>query len=411
MTLATENAPAERLNQKELEEQYQLVSNVPYVSDILDAMPNMTLLLNECRQIVFANTAFCAFMSIAGGDEPVGCCPGEAVECIHPDYLGKRPGEMVGCVNSDLSEGGCGTTLFCRTCGAVRSIVNSQDLNSLDIQECRMVYGKDEQPLDLRVWSRPLEIEGCRFTVFSVTDISDEKRRKALERIFFHDVLNTAGGVKGLADLLAEMKLNEEDKKEIVLMLSSSSDQLVDEINAQRFLMEAERGDFQVWVQNLEADSVLEGLRRQFHAAPCASGKTMVITGSADGVSLTSDPVLLRRVLGNLVKNAFEASGEGEEVTVGCVSDERGVLFSVRNSMVLPEDVQSQIFLRSFSTKGNGRGVGTYSVKLLTEKYLEGSVLLESSEAAGTVFTVCFPHCIEGNCPDLETLKVNADVG
>ena len=410
MTLATENAPAERLSQEELEEQYQLVSKAPYVSDILDAMPNMTLLLNECRQIVFANTAFCAFMSITG-DEQAGYCPGEAVDCMHSDYLGKRPGEMVGCVNSDLSKGGCGTTLFCRTCGAVRAIVNSQDLKSLDVQECRMVYGKDEQPLDLRVWSRPLEIEGCRFTVFSVTDISDEKRRKALERIFFHDVLNTAGGVKGLADLLTEMKLSEEDKKEIVLMLSSSSDQLVEEINAQRFLMEAERGDMKVWVQDLQVASVLEGLRRQFHAAPCAEGKTMGIEGALDGVSLTSDPVLLRRVLGNLVKNAFEASGEGEEITVGCVSDERGVSFSVQNSAVLSEEVKNQVFLRSFSTKGSGRGVGTYSVKLLTEKYLQGSVLLESSEAAGTVFTVCFPHCIEGTCANLETLKVNAHVG
>ncbi len=410
MALATEHAPAERRSQKVLEEQYRLVAGLPFVSEILDAIPNMTVLLNECRQIVFANTAFCAFIGITGGDELITDCPREAVDCIYADYLGKRPGETVGCVNADLSEGGCGTTLFCRTCGAVRSILNSQEGHSLDIQECRMVYGEDRKPLDLRVWSHPLEIEGNHFTVFSVLDISDEKRRKALEQIFFHDVLNTAGGVKGLADLLTEMELSEEDKREIVLMLSSSSDQLVEEINAQRFLMEAERGDMAVWAQDLRAGSVLEGLRRQFHAAPCAEGKTMVIAGSVDDISLTSDPVLLRRVLGNLVKNAFEATEEGEEIAVSCVSDESGVSFSVRNSAVLSEEVQNQIFQRSFSTKGNGRGIGTYSVKLLTEKYLLGDVSLRSSQDEGTVFTVRFPHRIEGTCADLETLKVNTDV-
>jgi len=234
MALATEHAPAERLEPTALEEQYRLVAGLPFVSEILDAIPNMTVLLNECRQIVFANTAFCAFVGIKGGSELMSDCQGEGLDCIHADYLGQRPGEMVGCVNANLSEGGCGTTLFCRTCGAVRSIVNSQELKSLDVQECRMIYGEDRKPLDLRVWSHPLEIEGHHFTVFSVTDISDEKRRKALEQIFFHDVLNTAGGVKGLADLLTEMELSEEDKREIVLMLSSSSDQLVEEINAQR---------------------------------------------------------------------------------------------------------------------------------------------------------------------------------
>jgi len=56
------------------------------------------------------------------------------------------------------------------------------------------------------------------------------------------------------------------------------------------------------------------------------------------------------------------------------------------------EDVQLQLFQRSFSTKsGTGRGVGSYSVKLLTEKYLRGTVTFSSSEAQGTTFTVRLP--------------------
>ena len=42
----------------------------------------------------------------------------------------------------------------------------------------------------------------------------------------------------------------------------------------------------------------------------------------------------------------------------------------------MPDEVKAQIFERSFSTKGRGRGIGTYSIKLLTERYLEGTCLL-----------------------------------
>ena len=40
----------------------------------------------------------------------------------------------------------------------------------------------------------------------------------------------------------------------------------------------------------------------------------------------------------------------------------------------MPRQVQLQIFKRSFSTKGAARGLGTYSMRLLSERYLKGVV-------------------------------------
>ena len=66
--------------------------------------------------------------------------------------------------------------------------------------------------------------------------------------------------------------------------------------------------------------------------------------------------------------------------------------FLVHNPGAMPEEVQEQIFQRSFSTKAkNGRGVGTYSIKLFTEKYLGGRVSFTSTEHEGTTFTVVLP--------------------
>jgi signal transduction histidine kinase len=60
----------------------------------------------------------------------------------------------------------------------------------------------------------------------------------------------------------------------------------------------------------------------------------------------------------------------------------------------MPADVQLQMFHRSFSTKGKGRGTGTYSVKLLTEKYLQGRVAFTSTPASGTTFEVTLPYAL-----------------
>ncbi len=57
----------------------------------------------------------------------------------------------------------------------------------------------------------------------------------------------------------------------------------------------------------------------------------------------------------------------------------------------MPEAVQLQLFQRSFTTKGLGRGIGTYSIRLLTERYLGGKVSFTSTPAAGTRFELSFP--------------------
>jgi sensor histidine kinase regulating citrate/malate metabolism len=54
----------------------------------------------------------------------------------------------------------------------------------------------------------------------------------------------------------------------------------------------------------------------------------------------------------------------------------------------MKREVQLQLFQRSFSTKGNNRGLGTYSMKLLGEQYLNGRVDFESSTQTGTTFSV-----------------------
>lgn len=375
--LETQFAPAERASFETLQAQADKISKIEMLESMFSVVPNPVVILNQERQIVFANTAFKELINVSDWQL----------------IMGRRPGEAVNCIHAFETAGGCGTTQFCSECGAVKAIMKAQK-GKADVQECRITakVGEDITALDLRVWATPYEIGGETFTVFSVADISSEKRRRVLERIFFHDIINTAGAIQGLV----EMYLTTEDPADlrdlsIDTMLAQASTQLVDEIQAQSQLMAAESGELAVQPTTFETRALLSQLIDVYRNHIVAEDKILQLDFSTQNATIQSDRALLGRVVGNMIKNALEASAPGEVVTVGCEHYFDYVRFWVRNAKVMPHHIQLQVFQRSFSTKGEGRGLGTYSMKLLTENYLQGRISFESTPEKGTVFMATYP--------------------
>jgi len=369
--IPTQFAPAERLSSQEIQTQSASFSSLPYLRELADALPTIFVVLNSYRQIVFANQALADF---AGKNRP-------------EELYGLRPGEAFHCIHSNETEGGCGTTEFCRTCGAAHAILAAIG-GKRDVQECR-ISTRDGQSLDLKALACPLRNQGG-FVSFALEDISHEKRRRVLERIFFHDVLNTAGGVQGLVELLKEEN-DPKEAEELIDMIWSGAHMLIDEINAQKQLSAAENGDLTVEAETARTDDFLKEVLGLYENQPVARDRRLQLHPDSESVEFTTDPTLVRRVLANMTKNALEASCAGETVTLGARRMEDRVELWVHNRGVMPRDSQLQIFQRSFSTKGRGRGLGTYSIKLLTERYLKGHASFTSTEAEGTTFYISLP--------------------
>ncbi|MFA6318691.1 MAG: ATP-binding protein [Elusimicrobiota bacterium] len=372
--LRTEFAPAERAAPAELRRQHAAFARLLLVPQLLEAMPSMVMALNGCRQVIYHNRRLSGVLKERGLESGVGLRPGEVVDCIH----------------SDETPGGCGTTRFCRHCGAVKAILAGLEGRAA-MEDCRITTHAPGGSLDLRVWATPFTFgRDQRCVIFSVQDIAHEKRREALENVFFHDILNTAGAVRGAVEFLAEA--SQEEAAAFRAMASAAADKLIEEIRSQRDLNAAERGELSPQRAPVSASSIVREAAGLYRRLAEARGRWLHAAEQDPDLEFLSDKSLVRRVVGNMVKNGLEASTLPGTVLVSWRRDGDGVVFEVRNPEVMPEHVQSQVFQRSFSTKAaSGRGLGTYGMKLLGEGLLKGRVWFKSGPGAGTSFFARFP--------------------
>lgn len=369
-------APAERANPGEVMEMSQFVRENPLFLAILESIDGYLMILNPQRQVLAMNRQLLKDLKI----EDPSCLAGE------------RPGEILGCIHAHTGPGGCGTSKTCATCGAVISILASQTEGEPITNECLATvrHGQAEESLEFRVRATPIRIGEHEFTALTFHDISGDKRRQTLERTFFHDILNTVGGLMGWSSIM--QNIEGLDPKQAAMRILLLSRRLKQEIEEQRRLLEAENGTLTLDKKPVLVREMMEGIQTVFEAHDAAKGKHVEITDVDAQEQISTDPMLLERILTNMTKNALEAIQEGETVRVGFKHREGRPVFLVSNPGMIPEQVQLQLFKRSFSTKAQkGRGIGTYSMKLFGERYLGGHIAFESTIEKGTTFEIELP--------------------
>ncbi len=335
---------------------------------LLADIPNMIIILNRNRQIVYMNKKFSQTLGNTG-------------TTVSSE---RRPGECLLCVHALSSEYGCGSTDFCKVCGFANTIGKSE-LGKTATGECNITLEGGET-MTFRVHTRPFIHKGKDYVFAYMQDISDYKTRQMLENIFLHDINNSITSLNGLNELMDELP-----DKEIKSVVNELSTRLTDEIQSYRLITEAESRQLSVSVSEVSLDSLIDSVvgsllkTRFFRNRKVRYEGTRLVT--------YTDETLLRRVLINALKNALEASDDNQEVAIAAVKGNTpgAIEISVRSLPLIPEEVQLQLFQRSFSTKGPGRGWGTYSIRLLTERYLDGKVSFVSERDTGTVFTISIP--------------------
>ncbi len=128
-----------------------------------------------------------------------------------------------------------------------------------------------------------------------------------------------------------------------------------------------------------------------------SSQRVAVTVEAAAEVQVSGHEDRLERVVGHLVQNAIDATGEGGTVAVRVFRDGSSAVAEVADDGVgmTPEFVRDRLFKPFQTTKPQGMGIGVYeSFQYVTG--LGGRILVESMPNVGTKVRVFLPVCDVG---------------
>ncbi len=368
-------APPQRTDRRKLKNQLSEIGRNPVIDTLLTATQGILVILNEDRQIVGLNHTFLNTVGVDNAEE----------------ILGLRLGESLHCVHAHDKPAGCGTTEYCVSCGAAIAMMTAIRDNLDEEQICALVSDRDGTISDicLEIKAKPVTIDGNRWILFYAQDITRQQFWLNMDRVFFHDVNNTLTALYGNVQLMEIGKPGDAE----ISGVKKTVERLISEIQVQRDLSHHRSTSAYVPIKNpvmlsqikAELDDLISG-----HKA--AVNKDIHFLWPDDDLVLTTDNLLLSRVLGNMIINALEATPPNGRIHITADIRPTDVTWEIWNQGKIPDPIQKRIFQRHFSSKkGTGRGLGTYSMKLFGETYLKGKVSFTSTTTQGTFFRFTLP--------------------
>ncbi len=249
----------------------------------------------------------------------------------------------------------------------------------------------------------------CEILTSVIVDITDRKRaddlREDMERMTRHDLKSPLNAILTLPKLLLQSDDFTPRQQEMLELIQDAGYRMLDMINLSLSLYKMEKKSYPIVTKPLDVLVVLEKIRSDLSGLFSAMEVDMVIVVNErarqvdDEFIIFGEEILCYTMLANLVKNAVEASKEGQPVTIQLHKNTFAEM-SMHNSGVVQNDVRESFF-EKYTTCGkqDGTGLGTYGAKLIAEAH-GGTIAMTTSENEGTTVIVKFPlHPPSSNWP------------
>ncbi len=375
----TKFAPSPKASMDDVRASYHALKSDQVLTMFQEAMPDLALIVNKERQLVYANSHLIKFLDIRDIQIP----------------LGQRFGNLIDCIHAKEEPNGCGTSKSCRFCGIVNAILQSQSLNRPIVKEARVtsLANGTITPYELKIKASPLIFHGEEYTIISISDISDKKRLAALENSYMNEVFNTASELNEVVSSINKQELDEKNLS-IIETAEKVKNDLMEDLLVKKMFADAEEGVLNVNATMTTSSQIINELQLYFSDHDLLKDKKIFADPFSHCVKFKTDTAILNRALINLLINALEATDANTEVTISAKLKDRFVLFLVHNRQEMAEEVKHQVFQRSFSTKDSNRGLGLYTARLLVTTYLKGGINFKSDKS-GTTFIVEVPLSVE----------------
>ncbi|HAH31531.1 MAG TPA: hypothetical protein DCL44_04365 [Elusimicrobia bacterium] len=229
--------------------------------------------------------------------------------------------------------------------------------------------------------------------VIIIRDISHEKELEKAKEDFFHmithDMRAPLATIQGYAELLMRKVPPSPSTDKFFKNVLYSSRRLRGMIDDILNTVKLERGTMVLQIEKLSAGALITRVCENH--APVAGPRNIHLNASQPATPITfgGDPVLLERVITNLVGNALKFTLSGGSITLSCSETADDILFSVRDTGPgIPEDKRQMIFEKYSQMeehKSMGVGLGLAICKMTVELH-KGRIWVESEVGKGSDF-------------------------
>ena len=213
-----------------------------------------------------------------------------------------------------------------------------------------------------------------------------------------HEIRTPLNGILGMADLLADDRLDAGQRQKVGV-IRSAGDLLLDVINDILDFSKLESGAVEFNVSSFRLDEVVDLVAEMMR--PRAQAKGLLFEVSCPSVNVTTDPVRLRQILVNLVGNAIKFTEAGKiqlSTTIGeapggasclqiCVTD---------TGIGMSEQTIGKLFREfeqgdpSINRRFGGTGLGLAICKRLIDT-MGGTIEVSSKQGEGSTFKLKLP--------------------
>jgi signal transduction histidine kinase/ActR/RegA family two-component response regulator len=219
--------------------------------------------------------------------------------------------------------------------------------------------------------------------------------REEVERIARHDLKTPLASIASVPRLLRELHPPDAREDELLGMVERAALRVLSMVNLSLDLYRMEEGTYRLRAQAVDLGALVQTVVRELQAHAQSKDVWLALDLPVEPLYARGEELLCYSILGNLLKNAVEASPDGAEVRVslhrytGVAQD--ALALEIHNRGEVPHAVRGQFF-EKYATHGKpgGTGLGAYSARLMAK--VQRGDLAMASGPEGTVLTLKLPR-------------------
>ncbi|HEX7155239.1 MAG TPA: ATP-binding protein [Thermoanaerobaculia bacterium] len=256
------------------------------------------------------------------------------------------------------------------------TLIRGGELRYLELSAARLTSGKESG------WVLAMEDSTQLVQAQKLAAWNEAARRIA------HEIKNPLTPIQLSAERIArKYRNNDEDTARVI---EQGTKTIVDEVGQLTRMVDEFARFARMPAVHLRHAQLAEILQQAADLYRDVKKSVTIAVDVAPDIELLMDPEQIRRAVGNLLKNAVEATETGEILVSARRAPHRVVIEVADPGRGVPDSDKDKLFLPYFSTKGRGTGLGLAIVHRIVRDH-DGHISVHDNHPKGTRFEIELP--------------------